>query len=164
VILVEAHTKGGPIQLSGADPDNEIMIFTGSGDEFMMDADPEGFKLEAEDLPYWAYEYAYKGCGGAMMVPVGRLTLVRTFDKSELIRAMCATMAVAVLLLGGQESAKRVNCIVCLRLRSTTGMAVSYCLFPDTHLAKRSAIEPYMRTEGKIGANRSWGVASPRSS
>ena len=61
---VEAHTKGGPIQLSvenhrsvgqmlktvGADPDNEIMIFTGSGDEFMMDADPEGFKLEAEDL------------------------------------------------------------------------------------------------------------------
>ena len=74
VILVEAHTNGGPIQLSvenhrsvgqmlktvGADPENEIMIFTGSGDEFMMDADPEGFKLEAEDPPYWAYEYAYK--------------------------------------------------------------------------------------------------------
>jgi hypothetical protein len=44
VILVEAHTNGGPIQLSvknhrsvgqmlktvGADPENEIMIFTGS--------------------------------------------------------------------------------------------------------------------------------------
>ena len=74
VILVEAHTKGGPIQLSvenhrsvgqmfktvGADPKNEILIFTGSGDEFMMDADPEGFKLEQEDLDYWAYEYAYK--------------------------------------------------------------------------------------------------------
>ena len=74
VILVEAHTNGGPIQFSvenhrsvgqmlktvGADPENEIMIFTGSGDEFMMDADPEGFKLEAEDLPYWAYEDAYK--------------------------------------------------------------------------------------------------------
>src|SRR5271167_4569085 len=74
VILVEAHTNGGPIQLSlenhrsvgqmlktvGADPDNEIMIFTGSGNEFMMDADPEGFKLEAEDLAYWAYEHAYK--------------------------------------------------------------------------------------------------------
>lgn len=29
-----------------------------------------------------------QGCGGAMMVPVGRLTLVRTFGKSELIRAM----------------------------------------------------------------------------
>ena len=74
VILVQAHTKGGPIQLSvenhrslgqmlktvGADPKNEIMILTGSGKEFMMDADPEGFKLEEEDLAYWAYEYAYK--------------------------------------------------------------------------------------------------------
>jgi EmrB/QacA subfamily drug resistance transporter len=29
-----------------------------------------------------------QGCGGALMVPVGRLTLVRTFAKSELIRAM----------------------------------------------------------------------------
>jgi len=29
-----------------------------------------------------------QGCGGAMMVPVGRLTLVRSFPKSELIRAM----------------------------------------------------------------------------
>jgi enoyl-CoA hydratase/carnithine racemase len=74
VILVQAHTKGGPIQLSvenhrsvgqmfktvGADPENEVLIFTGSGNEFMMDADPEGFKLEQQDLAYWAYEYAYK--------------------------------------------------------------------------------------------------------
>jgi EmrB/QacA subfamily drug resistance transporter len=29
-----------------------------------------------------------QGCGGAMMLPVGRLTLVRTFAKSELINAM----------------------------------------------------------------------------
>ena len=29
-----------------------------------------------------------QGCGGAMMLPVGRLTLVRTFAKSELVRAM----------------------------------------------------------------------------
>jgi EmrB/QacA subfamily drug resistance transporter len=29
-----------------------------------------------------------QGCGGAMMVPVGRLTIVRTFAKSELVRAM----------------------------------------------------------------------------
>ncbi|HEX3663978.1 MAG TPA: DHA2 family efflux MFS transporter permease subunit [Rhizomicrobium sp.] len=29
-----------------------------------------------------------QGCGGAMMVPVGRLTLVRSFPKSQLIRAM----------------------------------------------------------------------------
>ncbi len=74
VILVQAHTAGGPIQLSvenhrsvgqlfktvGADPENELMIFTGSGAEFMMDSDPEGFKLEEQDLDYWAYEYAYK--------------------------------------------------------------------------------------------------------
>jgi EmrB/QacA subfamily drug resistance transporter len=29
-----------------------------------------------------------QGCGGSMMVPVGRLTLVRTFAKSDLLRAM----------------------------------------------------------------------------
>jgi EmrB/QacA subfamily drug resistance transporter len=29
-----------------------------------------------------------QGCGGSMMVPVGRLTIVRTFDKSDLVRAM----------------------------------------------------------------------------
>jgi EmrB/QacA subfamily drug resistance transporter len=29
-----------------------------------------------------------QGCGGAMMVPVGRLTIVRTFDKADLVRAM----------------------------------------------------------------------------
>jgi enoyl-CoA hydratase/carnithine racemase len=74
VVLVQAHTAGGPIQLSvenhrsvgqlfktiGADPENEVMIFTGTGADFMMDADPEGFKLEQEDLQHWAYEYAYK--------------------------------------------------------------------------------------------------------
>ncbi|MFW7349568.1 MAG: enoyl-CoA hydratase/isomerase family protein [Pigmentiphaga sp.] len=74
VVLARAHTLGGPIQLSvqnhrslgqlfkaiGADPANEVMIFTGSGDDFMMDADPDGFQLEEQDLAYWAYEYAYK--------------------------------------------------------------------------------------------------------
>jgi enoyl-CoA hydratase/carnithine racemase len=74
VILAQAHTKGGPIQLSvenhrsvgqlfktiGADPENEVMIFTGTGKDFMMEADPEGFKLEQDDLQYWAYEHAYK--------------------------------------------------------------------------------------------------------
>ena len=74
VLLVQAHTRGGPIQLSvenhrslgqmlkiiGADPKNEILILTGSGDEFMMDSDSNGFKLEEEDLAHWAYEYAYK--------------------------------------------------------------------------------------------------------
>ncbi len=74
VLLVAAHTVGGPIQLSvqnhralgqmlktvGADPENEVLILTGSGEEFMMTSDPEGFALEEADLEYWAYEHAYK--------------------------------------------------------------------------------------------------------
>lgn len=74
VLIVHGHTNGGPIQLSveghrslgqmlktvGADPKNEVMIFSGTGDDFMMDADPDGFALEEEDLAHWAYEYAYK--------------------------------------------------------------------------------------------------------
>ena len=74
VILAQAHTLGGSVQLSvqnhcslgllfkavGADPENEVMIFTGSGEDFMMEADPEGFQLEQQDNAYWAYEYAYK--------------------------------------------------------------------------------------------------------
>lgn len=74
VLLVEAHTMGGPIQLSvqnhrslgqmlktvGADPQNEVLILTGSGEDFMMKSDPEGFALEDADMEHWAYEYAYK--------------------------------------------------------------------------------------------------------
>ncbi len=74
VLLAEAHTAGDSIQLSvqnhralgqvlktiGADPRNELLILTGSGEDFMMSSDPDGFRLEEEDMPYWAYEYAYK--------------------------------------------------------------------------------------------------------
>jgi enoyl-CoA hydratase/carnithine racemase len=74
VILAQAHTAGGSVQLSvenhrsvgqlfktiGADPENEVMIFSGTGDDFMMEADPTGFKLEQDDLQHWAYEHAYK--------------------------------------------------------------------------------------------------------
>lgn len=74
VILAQAHTLGESLQLSvenhravgqlfktvGADPENEVFIFTGTGDDFMMRIDPEGFKLEHEDTAHWAYEYAYK--------------------------------------------------------------------------------------------------------
>jgi EmrB/QacA subfamily drug resistance transporter len=38
-----------------------------------------------------------QGCGGAMMVPVGRLTIVRTFEKSELVRAMAAVSIPALI-------------------------------------------------------------------
>lgn len=74
VLLVQAHTNGGSIQLSvenhralgqllktiGADPENELLILTGSGKDFMMDSDPAGFELEQDELEHWAYEYAYK--------------------------------------------------------------------------------------------------------
>ncbi len=74
VLLAQAHTLGGSIQLSvenhralgqllktiGADPENELLILTGSGEQFMMAIDPDGFALEKEDLQHWAYEYAYK--------------------------------------------------------------------------------------------------------
>ena len=74
VLLAEAHTKGGPVQLSvenhrsvgqlfrtiASDPKNEIMIFTGTGSNFMMNVDSNGFELEHQDLQHWAYEYAYK--------------------------------------------------------------------------------------------------------
>lgn len=74
VLLVQGHTLGGSMQLSveahralgqmfktvGADPENELMIFSGTGDDFMMEIDPKGFELEKQDLQHWAYEYAYK--------------------------------------------------------------------------------------------------------
>ena len=74
VLLVQGHTRGGSILLSvedhralgqmlktvGADPKNEILILSGTGADFMMETDQDGFALEEEDLSYWAYEYAYK--------------------------------------------------------------------------------------------------------
>ncbi len=73
-LLVQAHTLGGSLQLSvenhralgqlfktiGADPDNELLILTGTGEHFLAAIDPEGFALERENLQHWAYEYAYK--------------------------------------------------------------------------------------------------------
>ena len=74
VLLVAAHTQGGPVRLSvqnhrsvgqmlktvGADPSNEVLILTGSGPDFMMASEPAGFALEEADMENWAYEYAYK--------------------------------------------------------------------------------------------------------
>ncbi len=42
----------------------------------------------ASNIHFLVFCRIIQGCGGAMMVPVGRLTLVRSFAKSELIRAM----------------------------------------------------------------------------
>jgi len=74
VLLAQAHTRGGSLQLSvenhralgqllktvAADPENELLILTGSGEDFMMAIDPDGFALEQQNLQHWAYEYAYK--------------------------------------------------------------------------------------------------------
>lgn len=74
ILLAEGHTRGDSIQLSvenhravgqlfktiGADPENEVMIFTGTGRHFMARLDPDGFAIEADDLEAWAYEHAYK--------------------------------------------------------------------------------------------------------
>lgn len=42
----------------------------------------------SNDIHFLVFCRILQGCGGAMMVPVGRLTMVRAFGKSELIRAM----------------------------------------------------------------------------
>jgi len=74
VLIVRAHCKDGPIQLSvehhrsygqmlktvGADPKNEVLIITGTGETFLANIDPHGFQLEHDDMAYWAYEYGYK--------------------------------------------------------------------------------------------------------
>ena len=60
-LSVEQHRSlGQMLKTVGADPENEVLILGGTGDEFMMETDPDGFTLEQEDLAYWAYEYAYK--------------------------------------------------------------------------------------------------------
>src|SRR5580698_2244553 len=40
------------------------------------------------DMPMLVGARILQGCGGALMMPVGRITMVRTFPKSELVRAM----------------------------------------------------------------------------
>jgi enoyl-CoA hydratase/carnithine racemase len=58
---VQNHRSLGQLlKVIGADPENEVLILSGSGDDFMMASDPGGFALEDEDMEYWAYEYAYK--------------------------------------------------------------------------------------------------------
>src|SRR5947209_5752293 len=52
----------------------------------------------ATDLHALVFFRILQGVGGAMMVPVGRLTLVRTFPKSQLVRAMAFVAILALSL------------------------------------------------------------------
>ncbi len=40
------------------------------------------------NMPMLVASRILQGCGGALMMPVGRITMVRTFPRSELVRAM----------------------------------------------------------------------------
>lgn len=74
VLLAQAHTCGDSVKLSvenhralgqflktaGADPENELLILTGTGRDWMMGSDSTGFEIEENDIAHWAYEYAYK--------------------------------------------------------------------------------------------------------
>jgi len=56
----------------------------------------------ANSMPMLVASRVLQGCGGAIMVPVGRLTLVRTIPRSDLIRAMAfvSIPAMAAPLIG----------------------------------------------------------------
>ena len=92
-----------------------------------------------------------QGCGGAMMVPVGRLTLVRTFPKSELVRAMSFVAIPA--LIGPMLGPLAGGLIVALsplagdllpeRARSESpGSSWSTCTCPTTAPRRQAARHP----------------------
>jgi EmrB/QacA subfamily drug resistance transporter len=90
-----------------------------------------------------------QGCGGAMMVPVGRLTLVRSFGKSELVRAM-AFVAMPGLLgpmlgpLAGGLIVGYLHWSVIFFINVPIGVAalyVGYRYLPDYREQGRSALD-----------------------
>ncbi|MEI9903643.1 MAG: MFS transporter [Asticcacaulis sp.] len=62
-----------------------------------------------------------QGCGGAMMTPVGRLVLVRTFGKTELVRAMSfvaiPTLVAPMLVAAGRRPDRRLPALAADLLR-----------------------------------------------
>jgi EmrB/QacA subfamily drug resistance transporter len=51
----------------------------------------------AVNMPMLVASRVVQGCGGALMVPVGRIALVRTFRKSELLRAWSFVSMLAMI-------------------------------------------------------------------
>lgn len=90
-----------------------------------------------------------QGCGGAMMVPVGRLTMVRTFERSELVRAMSFVVIPGLIgplvgpLLGGLIVGYfhwRVIFFVNLPI-GLTGLYLVYRYLPDFRAEKSDPLD-----------------------
>jgi len=90
-----------------------------------------------------------QGCGGAMMVPVGRLTLVRTFARSDLLRAMSFVSIPALVapMLGPIAGGLIVGylhwrVIFFLNIPiGLTGLILVYLHLPDYREAKTSPLD-----------------------
>ena len=73
VLLVRMHTKGGPQQWSmelhraigqmwrivGSDSDIELVIFTGTGKDWILDFEPESWEPEKSEPAYTRYEHMF---------------------------------------------------------------------------------------------------------
>src|SRR6516225_8498141 len=84
------------ISISGwvADRFGARRVFTGAIVVFTLGSIGCGF---AESLPALVAARIVQGMGGALMVPVGRLVLLRTVEKSDLVRAMSFVSVPALL-------------------------------------------------------------------
>ena len=60
-------------------------------------------------LPQFVAARIFQGCGAAMMTPVGRLTLFRSIDRSEIVRAMAFLTIPALIgpMLARRSAASR---------------------------------------------------------
>ncbi len=73
IIELRMHTLGGDVQWSfelhralwqafqtvGADPENEVMILTATGDTWIASIDDSSFSKEEDDRAYYSYEHMY---------------------------------------------------------------------------------------------------------
>jgi enoyl-CoA hydratase/carnithine racemase len=73
IIVLRMHTLEGDVQWSfelhraiwqafrtvGADPENEVMILTTTGDTWIANFDDSSFSKEDDDRPYYSYEHMY---------------------------------------------------------------------------------------------------------
>ena len=73
IIELRMHTLGGDVQWNfelhraiwqafqtvGADPENQVMILTTTGDTWIANIDDSSFSKEEDDRPYYSYEHMY---------------------------------------------------------------------------------------------------------